>query len=352
MAASAAFIASDYCWEKEMTTALFRHESDEAKVVPIILHPCTWNFTPLKGLQAVPKDARAISLWSNKHAAMADVARQIGNLAKNLLSTSRAERAPKVAVATPISIGVDSNDLPDLNVFKDDDLPWLPAMVAIPAGSFWMGSPPEEEGRKVDEDPQHRVRISRRFAIGRYAVTFDEYDHFCEVVGREKLPDMGWGRGRRPVINVSWQDATDYVAWLSLETGQPYRLPTEAEWEYACRAGTITAFSVGMTISAELVNCNGAAKQTIPVGSLPPNQWGLHEMHGNVSEWCLDGGRSYTNKSVNDPLGPMDPGAMRVLRGGSWYDNTLIVRSACRYWFGPGYRSSYFGFHCARDLEA
>ena len=106
-----------------------------------------------------------------------------------------------------------------------------------------MGSPPGEEGRDDDEGPQHRVEIGYRFALGRYAVTFDEYDHFCEVTRREKPEDEGWGRGRRPVIDVSWEDAREYVAWLSQETGEAYRLPSEAEWEYACRAGTTTPFS-------------------------------------------------------------------------------------------------------------
>jgi Uncharacterized conserved protein len=339
---SAAFFDSDYCWGEEMTKALARHRAEQARVIPIILHPCSWDLTPLAELQAVPKDALAISLWLNEHAAMHDVTRQVSTLAKSWrrefalplphppaaagpsLSRKRArddaepistppadadaplsrerERAgvrvpaaPKLKQKNGIYIGAEWDDLPDFAAFKDDDLPWLPEMVMLPAGTFLMGSPPGEAERAEWEGPQHQVEISRRFAIGRYAVTFDEYDHFCEVTKREKLDDARWGRVRRPVINVSWEDAQAYLAWLSGETGQAYRLPSEAEWEYACRAGKTTPFSFGNTITPEQVNYNGNhpygggkkgpfRKQTVPVGSLPANSWGLHEMHGNVWE--------------------------------------------------------------------
>jgi hypothetical protein len=145
----------------------------------------------------------------------------------------------------------------DFAVFRDINEPWCPEMVVLPAGQFLMGSPPDEEGRSDAEGSQHKVTIKYRFALGRYAVTFAEYDHFCKVTAREKPADAGWGRGKRPVINVSWLDAKAYVGWLARDTGQPYRLPSEAEWEYACRAGTATPFSFGGTISPEQANYDG-----------------------------------------------------------------------------------------------
>ena len=130
-------------------------------------------------------------------------------------------------------------------------------------------------------------------------MTFEEYDEFAAATGRGLSGDEGWGRGHRPVINVSWDDAQAYVAWLSQRTGKPYRLPSEAEWEYACRAGTTTPFYFGPTISTDQANYHGNytygsgqegvyRKQTVPVGSFPANAFGLHDMHGNVWEWCAD----------------------------------------------------------------
>ena len=132
-----------------------------------------------------------------------------------------------------------------------------PAMLVIPTGEFLMGSPDDESGRRDSEGPQHKVVIAKPFAMGRYAVTFEEYDHFCEAVGREKPSDVGWGRDRRPVINLSWEDAIAYCTWLSQETGAAYRLPSEAEWEYAARAGTTTAFWWGDDIDTTRANYNG-----------------------------------------------------------------------------------------------
>jgi Uncharacterized conserved protein len=393
---SASFLASDYCWGDEMAKALSRHVKGEARVIPVILRPCDWQDTPIAELQAVPKDARPITQWGDRDLAYLDVTSAIRRAVEELTAAreqpkpaapspgafappspasgrgfedaaaaaplSPWERAGVRAPATPklkqkngVYIGADPRDLPDLAVFKDDDLPWLPEMVVIPAGTFLMGSPPGEAEREEREGPQHRVTISRRFAIGRYAVTFDEYDHFCEVTKREKPEDKGWGRGRRPLIKVSWEDAQAYLAWLSGEVGHPYRLPSEAEWEYACRAGTMTAFSFGATITPEQVNYDGnrpygSAKkglyrrQTVPVGSLPANDWGLYEMHGNVWEWCHDGPRTYGGEPVTDPLGPIEDGAHRAVRGGSWYFDAWWVRSASRNAFLPGFDGNLLGF--------
>ena len=134
-------------------------------------------------------------------------------------------------------------------------------MVVLPAGEFLMGSSKNEAGAGKDETPRHRVRIDQPFAMGRHPVTFREYDRYCEATGRNKPDDLGWGRLNRPVINVSWQEAADYAAWLSQQTGKVYRLPSEAEWEYAARAGTETAYWWGDDIGVNRANCRDSGSQ-------------------------------------------------------------------------------------------
>jgi formylglycine-generating enzyme required for sulfatase activity len=244
---------------------------------------------------------------------------------------------PAQRAAEPKKV-IDLRDLPDLAVFRDVDAPWYPELVALPAGDFLMGSPEDEEGCSDDESPQHRVTIGYRFALGRYPVTYDEYDHFCTAAKRKKPGDEGWGRGRRPVINVSWLDAQAYVEWLAKETSKPYRLPSEAEWEYACRAGTTTPFSYGETIITDQANYDshytygkGAEgvyrwRRTTEVGSFAANPWGLYDMHGNVWEWVEDvwhgnyEGAPADGSPWTNVLGK-ESSSHRVLRGGSWEDD-------------------------------
>ena len=220
-----------------------------------------------------------------------------------------------------------------------------PDMVFIKGGSFIMGSPTSEAGWR-DNEGQHEVMVSD-FWIGRYAVTFDEYDRFCIATGRTTPSDAGWGRGRRPVINVSWHDARAYCKWLSQQTGKIYRLPTEAEWEYACRAGTTTPFYFGATISTDQANYDGNRtygsgrkgeyrEQTTPVGQFPANAWGLYDMHGNVWEWTA------SVASESDHL---------MVRGGSWYEWPNELRSACRFSYTPNDRGDGQGFRVAKSLE-
>jgi formylglycine-generating enzyme required for sulfatase activity len=255
-----------------------------------------------------------------------------------------------------ISERMRTQPLPDLAVFRDIDASWYPEMVALPAGEFLMGSPEYEVGSY--ENRRDRVTIDRRFAIGRYAVTFDEYDHFCAATELKKPEDRGWGRGRRPVIEVSWQDAVAYCVWLANETGQPYRLPSEAEWEYAARAGTTTRYAFGDAITPKDANYSEESKlgKTTEVGAYPPNAWGLYDMHGNVWEWVKDVYHDSYLRGPTDGTAWIDSegensARNRVIRGGSWNDDPWRLRSAGRGKYIPGYGGSGIGFRVARTLD-
>ncbi len=247
-----------------------------------------------------------------------------------------------------------------------------PLMMVIPGGRFLMGSPEDETGRNSEVERRHEVEV-KPFAIGKYAVSFEEYDHFAMVTGREKPADKGWGRGRRPVINVSWFDAVAYTEWLSWQSGQTYRLPTEAEWEYACRAGTPTAYYFGASVQLKLANYSkktdvvikggfirtllGAEEyqyegehKTVAVGHYPANAWRLHDMHGNVLEWT---GSEYDAGYGGAELrGSSDPNssAERVVRGGAWLFDSMVARSANRGRSAPDGTCGYLGFRLARGL--
>ncbi|MEW8427686.1 MAG: formylglycine-generating enzyme family protein [Candidatus Thiodiazotropha sp.] len=242
--------------------------------------------------------------------------------------------------------------------------PIEPEMVLIPAGTFLMGSPASEEGRDDDEGPQHEVSL-RAFELGKTEVTFDEYDRFARATGRVLPDDEGWGRGDRPVINVSWDDALAYTQWLSEQTDKAYRLPTEAEWEYAARAGTTTPFSTGDCITTDQANYNGTfayagcgAKtgvfrgETVPAGSLPPNPWGLHEVHGNAWEWVRDCWHENYTSAPKDGTAWESGGecALRVVRGGGWNDDPEHLRSAYRNRFTTDEAAGSLGFRLARTL--
>ena len=234
------------------------------------------------------------------------------------------------------------------------DCPECPEMVVVPAGSFTMGSPAPE-----DEGPQHRVTISQPFAVGKYEVTFSEWDACVSAGGCNgyRPGDEGWGRGSRPVIEVSWEDAKSYVAWLSRRTGQRYRLLTEAEWEYAARAKTRTGYSWGDRIGRNRANCYGCGSRrdsqgTAPAGSFPANGFGLHDMHGNVWEWVEDCWHKSYAGAPSDGSAWVAGGdcSVRVLRGGSWDDAPGFLRSAGRGGNVAGFRYFSYGFRVARTL--
>jgi sulfatase modifying factor 1 len=281
----------------------------------------------------------------------------------------------------------------------------------IPAGEFMMGSPEEEKGRGNDESPLHRVRITKPFYLGMVEVTVAQFRRFVDATGyrtdAEKDDKGGWGyTGREerpflqdprytwrdtgfpqsddsPVVNASWNDAAAFCEWLGRKEGMAYVLPTEAEWEYACRAGTDSRFSYGdvaeemaeagnvsdlaanekfalwMTISKVDREKMGTAKHrdghvfTAPVGRFRPNAFGLYDMHGNVWEWCSDRDdpEYYRVSPTDDPIGPAE-GSSRIRRGGSWLHSADFARSAARRRYPPTGRNSPNGFRVALRVDA
>jgi formylglycine-generating enzyme required for sulfatase activity len=240
------------------------------------------------------------------------------------------------------------------DTFKECDQ--CPEMVVLPAGEFTMGSPAGEEGRFDNEGPQRKVTIGAPFAVGKFEVTFAEWDACVAAAGCKHKPgDRGWGRGKRPAINVSWEDIKDYLPWLARRTGKTYRLLTEAEWEYAARAGTTTPFSTGATITVEQANffsgIDTYRKETIEVGALPPNAFDLHDMHGNVWEWVQDCFREgYAGAGSDGAAVPDAADCARVLRGGAWSNEARALRSASRHREVSHMRDADFGFRVARTL--
>ena len=254
-----------------------------------------------------------------------------------------------------------------------------PEMVVIPAGSFTMGCMEEEwetvteevgwlfkkqvtkqvakrqlrragrdnveGGGSADEKPAHQVTVAR-FAMGKYPVTFAQFDAFCEATGFKKPADAGWGCGNRPVINVSWHDAQTYIQWLCEVTGKAFRLPSEAEWEYAARGGDDQhAYPWGQTADASRANFGSSVGKTTPVGQYPANGFGLNDMHGNVWERCQDTWHdNYQGAPTTGAVWAGGDTSRRVLRGGSWRDSPGGLRSAYRLNDAPGLRYFDFGF--------
>ena len=254
-------------------------------------------------------------------------------------SASRAADDAKVAMPTPLPTPVAPRQT----------LAYLePELVRIPAGHFMMGS---EE--RSEERPIHPVTFAQEFYLGKYPVTFAEYALYVQATQGQLPYDKGWGMGKRPVINVSWQDATDYAAWLSVQTGKAYRLPTEAEWEYACRAGEDSRFywgdnQVQATDYAWFRDNSGA--KTLPVGEKRPNEWGLYDMAGNVWEWVQDVYADNYQQAPIDGTAYEPPNyTARVVRGGSWFDIPSYFRSAYRSGINPNLRNFYLGFRLAQD---
>jgi len=229
-------------------------------------------------------------------------------------------------------------------------------LALIPAAKFRMGSPKEEIGRTASESDVREVTLTQPFYMGIHEVTQEQYQ---QVMGKNS---SSFTDPKNPVDTVSWQDAADFCEKVSTLCKRTVRLPTEAEWEFACRAGTTTPFHTGPTVRGDQANYNGlnpyggAAKsefrqKTTAVGSFPPNAFGLHDMHGNVGEWCSDWLAEAGEAPQDvDPTGPSS-GASRLLRGGSWAIHPKNCRSASRNWAGPGAAYYHFGFRAVVELE-
>jgi formylglycine-generating enzyme required for sulfatase activity len=247
------------------------------------------------------------------------------------------------------------------------DCPECPEMVVVPAGSFMMGSPEAEPGRDGNEGPQHEVKVAAAFAIGKYPITFAEWDA-CAAAGgctTTKTPlDRGWGRGKRPVMNVTWgRDVQEYLRWLSKKTGMQYRLPSEAEWEYAARAGTASARYWGEDIEKNNAVCTECGSEwdgrmTAPVGRFAANPFGLYDMLGNVWQWVEDCFHlNYAGAPTDGTpwLTPTLPGGQcqfGVARGGSWNYPPGSIRAAARSWTPRDNPDTSIGFRIARNLSA
>ena len=211
-------------------------------------------------------------------------------------------------------------------------------MVLVPAGKFMMGSPASEKGQRKDET-QHEVTLTKPFYISKYEVTQEQWE---SVMGKNPSEEKG---KKLPVTNVSWNDCQEFIKKLNASTKGGYRLPTEAEWEYACRAGTSTAYSFGDSLTKSDANIDGFGSKA--VGSYKANAFGLYDTHGNVDEWCEDWHDDYPAGAVIDPKGP-GTGTYRVLRGGSFDLGVSVARSSVRVGSTPTNRGSYLGFRLAR----
>ena len=232
------------------------------------------------------------------------------------------------------------------------DCPDCPEMVVVPPGDFEMGS-----SDSPFEKPPHQVTIAKSFAIGRREINFREWDACVAAGGCKAIgDDRGWGRGEQPVVNLSWDDARAFVIWLSQKTGRPYRLPSEAEWEYAARAGTKTKYWWGRDVGKGNANCDDcgvtAVRKALPSGSFRPNGFGLYDTSGNVYEWVADCWNDDYNKAPRDgSTWTSGQCQQRVIRGGSFANKSNAATSSARFRYDQDVRYYANGFRVVRDLQ-
>jgi len=334
----------------EIASALARN----IPVVPVLL-----DDTPMPSEASLPGSIRRLlklqATRLQRPSFDADVRALISGVAQSIRLTSEATGRPPSPSGQPRADGrikVDAEIIHGASDgwfnpgqgktewFKDIDIG--PEMVVVPAGKFVMGSNVHDNTK-----PSHPVTIKKPFAVGRFAMSFAEWD----AADLSRSPsDEDWGRGRRPVINVSWEDAKAYITWLSRRTGKPYRLPSEAEWEYCCRAGTTTTYASGDNITRQRAQFN--ARETVEVGTFPPNDWGLYEMHGNVFEYCED--NWHANYNGAPPDGTVWRGgdaSFHPMRGGSWQSKPEALSAAFRIGYRSVMPNNINGFRVARTLD-
>jgi len=282
-------------------------------------------------------------------------------------STALSSGASSETLIVPVIDTVAQSNLQVGDNFRDCEE--CPAMVVVPAGEFMMGSPPSEPGRESNEVPQHKVTISKPFAAGMYEVTWDDWEYCvkdggCDGSGPENSGgDQGWGKGKRPVGEISFQDTQDYPRWLTGKTGKQYRLLSEAEWEYVARAGTTTPFNTGEQITSSQANFegnytyNGSEKgifrnKSTPAGSFPPNAFGLYDVHGNLWEWVQDcWHESYVGAPPDGSAWETDDCPERTVRSGSFDNGPVNMRSAARGENIITDRTDGVGFRIGRTLD-
>lgn len=285
---------------------------------------------------------------------------------------SRLECVEDLTEPQRLQLQRDAAEAAGVTVRFRDPAPWGegPALTVIPPGIFFMGSPDEEFGRRPDEGPQQLMSVRRSFAIGCHVVTAEEFDRFGADAGWHPRPELIWPAGTYPVMNVRLSDARLFCRWLSAQTGGRYRLPTEAEWEYAARAGTTGPFYFGDTVSCREVHFNSSfpyeeAKQNrrwylprcmpplgpLQVGSKAPNLWGLHEVHGNMWEFTESRWTdSHVDVARDAGFSTTREGARIVTRGGSWFDAAVRARSAARRSRVWDELDTNLGFRLVREL--
>jgi formylglycine-generating enzyme required for sulfatase activity len=375
------FLASNYCYETEVERAIERHKAGTACVIPVLLRPTDIEGLELFKLMGYPKGLKPVTQWSDRDEAFVDVVKGIRQAVNKLLSQAASQSTPAPSATSTASLRLPSFAFESVTVNEQGKIiryqpgeaqQWEEDLgngvvletVSIPGGSFLMGSPREEEGRGGDdrESPQHRVEVAP-FFIGKYPVTQSQY----QAVMGENPSDFQENGAHRPVEQVSWKMAIDFCQKLSQKTKRTYRLPSEAEWEYACRARTTTPFHFGKMITTDLANYRGTdwdldgavypgnygtgpkgeyREETTPVGKFSPNAFGLFDMHGNVWEWCADHWHSnYQGAPMNGNawIAGGDSG-YRLLHGGSWSDYPGFCRSADRVRGTPGFCGRLIGF--------
>jgi formylglycine-generating enzyme required for sulfatase activity len=375
------FYNSEYIRETEFKRAKERFEQGKALIVPIIVRDCPWtSYDIIKDIQVLPAGGHSINSWKYRDQVFTEIANSLASLIDRLLMRRAAdENLEQISKpdtpfqsSIPPSAKTEPLQLKNLNVPPPEtslyqiNLPYTPEMIFVESGVFEMGGISNNE-----EKPVHAVFVPS-FRIGKYPVTFDEYDRFCTEMHREKPGDNGWGRGQRPVINVSWRHVLEYCQWLSQKTGECYRLLSEAEWEFAARGGNLTKryryagsneldqvgwfwensgdHKLSDFWDMEILAKNNC--QTHPVGEKQPNELGICDLNGNVWEWCADHWHdNYVNAPTDGSAWITDGDSnMRLIRGGSWMNIDRLCRLPYRDRSYPGLRNNNTGFRVAQSL--
>lgn len=341
---SADFIHSEYCYEKELSLALERHQRGVARVIPIIVSPVDVTGTPIAAIQTLPRDAKPITTWGNQEEAWLNTVHGVRQVIASIEAFEVRSVGARSALAFEESSGVVATNAPQHRVQVAETPSVISSangsveMILIRAGTFSMGSV---------HSGAHSVMLSA-FYLGRYPVTNEQYARFLAESINASEPkywrDQTYNRPRQPVVGVSWHQASQFASWAG------GRLPTEAEWEYACRAGT-TGKTYGPVLDIGWCRENCPRWSTAEVGLKRANSWGLYDMLGNVRVWCSDWyGGPHPSVSSSDPSGP-ESGTKRVARGLGWFAGSDLMSASARNGQNPDEGMEYNGFRLAMDCR-